>query len=50
MNIEAVPGADLAEATTLALPDMSGAAEMIDGDAQEIANAIHALLEEKGFV
>lgn len=50
LSIDAAPGADLAQATTLALPDMSGAAEMIVGDAQEIANAIHALLQERGVI
>ncbi len=44
------PGADLADATTLELPDSSGGAEMIDGNAEVVAEKIHGILSERGLV
>ena len=49
LELDAEAGADLAETTTLEVPDLSGCAEMLEGDSDEIAAAIHALLQEKGF-
>jgi len=49
LELEAVPGADLAEATTLKVPELSGNAEMLEGSSEDIAAAIHAVLQEKGF-
>ncbi|RUM99490.1 electron transfer flavoprotein subunit beta/FixA family protein [Pseudaminobacter arsenicus] len=41
---------DLSEATTLNLPDTSGGAEMIEGDAKSVAARIHEILMERGLV
>jgi electron transfer flavoprotein beta subunit len=50
LEIDAEPGNDLAESTTLELPDLSGGANMIEGDVDAIAAQIHEILTEKGFV
>ncbi len=43
------PGADLALATVLELPDSSGGATMIEGDPETVAAGIHRILLERGL-
>ena len=43
-------GDDLADRTTLALPDLSGGATMMEGDTAAIAAQIRDLLKDRGFV
>lgn len=48
-EVDAEPAADLSGGTTLEEPDLTGGAEMIEGDAEAVADGILAVLKEKGF-
>ncbi len=49
-EISAEYAEDLSQATVFELPDASGGAEMINGDAAAVATKIHELLSERGLV
>ena len=49
LAVDAGPGSDPFNGVTLELPDTSGGATMLEGDAEEIAGRIHELLQERGL-
>lgn len=49
VSVDANFGTDPSDATTLDLPDTSGGAEMLEGDADQVATRIHEILQEKGL-
>jgi len=46
----AATDADLASGVQLAMPETTGGAQMFEGDAEAIAEAIHTVLQERGFI